>query len=208
MSLTERSYPGECVISEANGTYCRGAVTIAAGQSLEAGAVLGKTTESATATANDGNTGSGTIGDVTLGDDATTGAWTISFTSATAFTVTNPDGDTDGTGTVGTAYDGGIGFTITAGDTAYVSGDSISVAVVVGGLYAAWNPDATDGTATVAGVLWDHVTTDADATAKAAALVRGPAELVGADLNYSDDITDSEIETAQAGLETLGFVIR
>lgn len=45
-SYTERNYPFEVILSEANGSRSRGVVTIASGESLKAGAVLGKITAS------------------------------------------------------------------------------------------------------------------------------------------------------------------
>lgn len=55
------------------------------------------------------------------------GLYTVTFTSATAFTVTKPNGSTLASGTVGTAFSsGGVGFTITAGGTAAVAGDKFT----------------------------------------------------------------------------------
>ena len=42
MSLSEKNRDGEVLLSEANGALSREVVTIASGQNLEAGAVLGK----------------------------------------------------------------------------------------------------------------------------------------------------------------------
>lgn len=44
--LTEGTYAGEALISEANGDFSRDVVVIASGRSLSAGAVLGKITAS------------------------------------------------------------------------------------------------------------------------------------------------------------------
>ena len=81
--------------------------------------------------ANEGNTGTGTISAVTIGLGAQAGFYPVSFTSATAFTVTKPDTTSAGTGTVGAAFTGGgITFLITAGSHAFIAGDRFTVAVM------------------------------------------------------------------------------
>ncbi len=125
-------------------------IVLAAGSQLPRGTVLGQQTSySVTATAGT-NTGTGTIGSISAGStaqlDITIGATTYGYlltaTSATTFTVQSPEEQTPGgqtTGgstalpnaTVGTAYNsGGIAFTITAGGTAFVAGDSFTLNVV------------------------------------------------------------------------------
>ena len=44
--LTEGTYAGEAIISEANGTRSRAEITVLSGQNLTAGAVIGKVTAS------------------------------------------------------------------------------------------------------------------------------------------------------------------
>ena len=76
-----------------------------------------------------GNTGNGTMGAVTV-TSAAVGAYTVSFTSSTAFSVTGPAGAV-GTGTAGTPFStGGLSFTITAGATAFAAGDGFTITVV------------------------------------------------------------------------------
>ena len=66
--------------------------------------------------------------------------------AATAYTVGNPAGDVIGTGAPGAAFSDDIGFTITAGGTAFVAGDGFDVAVALGaGKYKPLTPGATDG---------------------------------------------------------------
>jgi len=87
---------------------------------------------------DDANTGNGSVSDVTTSStDTIDENWKIEFTDATNFTVYrdggtgNEPGQTqtwtqDGTGTIGDQYSSttrGIGFTITAGGTAFASGD-------------------------------------------------------------------------------------
>lgn len=81
------------------------------------------------------NAGNGTVGTVTAtgSSQPMIGDYTVTFTSATAFTVTNPAGETIGSGTAGTAFSAaGVGFTITSGTTAFAANDSFTVSV--GGL--------------------------------------------------------------------------
>lgn len=81
------------------------------------------------ASAAGANTGNGTLGTLTVNAaTAQNGAYTVKFTAATAFTVFDPNGRELASGATGAAYsDGGIGFTITAGGTAFVAGDSFTV---------------------------------------------------------------------------------
>ena len=80
--------------------------------------------------ANQGNTGNGTIGAVTVGAGAQAGAYAVLCTSATAFNVTAPDSTPVGSGTVGTAFaKGGLSFTIAAGTVPFTAGDGFTVTV-------------------------------------------------------------------------------
>jgi hypothetical protein len=60
------------------------------------------------------------------------GVYSVQFTGATTFNVFDPNGRELLTGKTGVAYsDGGIGFTITAGGTAFVAGDGFTVTVTM-----------------------------------------------------------------------------
>jgi hypothetical protein len=84
----------------------------------------------AVAKANNGNQGNGTISAVAVGGGVQVGTYAVAFTSATSFTVTNPDSTSAGAGTVGTQFaGGGLTFTITVGSQAYVAGDGYGIAV-------------------------------------------------------------------------------
>jgi len=79
-----------------------------------------------------GNTGTGTVsaGPTVNGAVAQNGAYTVVFTGATTFNVFDPNGRELQPGNTGAAYnDGGIGFTITAGGTAFVAGDGFTMTV-------------------------------------------------------------------------------
>jgi hypothetical protein len=78
------------------------------------------------------NTGNGTLGALSVvAGTALDGAFTVKFTAATAFSVSDPNGRQLVAGSTGAAYsDGGIAFTVTTGGTAFVAGDSFTVTVV------------------------------------------------------------------------------
>lgn len=95
-----------------------------------AGTVLGAVTtgSSAAAVALGTNVGNGTFGAITLtAVPSQVGVYVVTFTDATHFTVTAPDGST-AVGVVGSAFAGlGIGFTISAGGTPMAAGDLFDV---------------------------------------------------------------------------------
>lgn len=94
---------------------------------------------SATKAAGGGNTGNGTMGAVVITTPAPptppayiAGVYTVKFTAATAFQLIDPNGDVVGTGATGSAVNiNGIGFTITAGGTAFVAGDTFTITITV-----------------------------------------------------------------------------
>lgn len=83
------------------------------------------------ASAPGANTGNGTLGALTVAaGTAQNGAYTVKFTAATTFNVFDANGRELAPGNTGVAYsDGGVNFTITAGGTAFVAGDSFTVTV-------------------------------------------------------------------------------
>lgn len=106
-------------------------VTVKAGTSLERGDLVKLTGIFAIAAAVAGtNTGNGTVGTISVLDKAMIGSYKIVMLTATTFAVYTPLGErlADGANTV--AYAGGqIVFTVTAGVTAFVAGDSFTMAV-------------------------------------------------------------------------------
>ena len=69
-------------------------------------------------------TGNGAISNIAAGTIAIPETWTITFTSATAYTVQGSVSGLTATGVVGFAYDNGfISFMINAGTSAFVAGD-------------------------------------------------------------------------------------
>ncbi|WJN74372.1 MULTISPECIES: head decoration protein [Burkholderia cepacia complex] len=127
----ENWHNGGFLVSQANGHQSIEQGTLTGGVKVLAGTVLGTILSALTAVAAalGTNTGNGTFGTITPQAAPATmiGTYSVLLTSATAFTVTAPDGQT-ATGTVGSAFSGlGIGFTITAGGTPFAAGDSFTL---------------------------------------------------------------------------------
>lgn len=109
-------------------------VTVASGQNLPRGRVVMLTGQFAAAAGVAGtNTGNGTMGTTSALDNASIGTFTVKFTSPTVFYVINPNGVRLKDGATGTAYSDQVGFTITAGGTAFVAGDTFTIAVTLSG---------------------------------------------------------------------------
>ncbi|NID15388.1 head decoration protein [Luteibacter yeojuensis] len=131
---------------------------------LKRGTVLGQQTAvPVTAAAAPGNTGNGTIGSLGVGSAPRTGRYTATATAATTFAVVDPEGASLGNATVGTAFTStGVGFTITAGGTAFVAGDAFYIDVEDAvGVYIQSVRTASDGSQNPVAILAD----DADASA-------------------------------------------
>ena len=104
------------------------------------------------------NTGNGTLGAlVTL--SAFTGNYVLTATSATEFSVVNPEGENIGTATVGEAFASTeIGFLLTAGGTAFVAGDVFAVTVFDAvGVFKGSVATASDGSQEPSAILSEDV---------------------------------------------------
>lgn len=122
---------------------------------LARGAVLGQQTNNSIDVTAGTNTGTGTVGSTSLGTTETFGAFQLKALSATSFSVTDPEGNALPNATVGTAYaNAEINFTITAGGTAFVAGDSFVLNVLEAtGNYVLSVKTASDGSQTPVGIL-------------------------------------------------------
>lgn len=188
-------------------------ITLATGNDGEIGQVLGKVTKgTASASADAGNTGDGTIGAITVGAAAKVGDYRLTLiepaTNLGAFQVEDPDGINIGTGVVGTEFDqGGLTFTLSDGGTDFVAGDAFTITVAAGSeKYANLDFSATDGSNKVAGVLL--TATDASsADKKGVALVRhGVVKDKG--LVWPDGATTNQKNAATEELKALGILVR
>lgn len=141
------------ILSEAPGHYSRENCTVAKGSVLAAGTVIMDTTSgSATAAANAGNVGNGTIGTITVGATAQRGIYQLVITEPGTdvgeFEVRYPDGTLAGQGTVAAAFSGGgLGFTLADGATDFAVGDSFNITVA--GFNLATTVDTVLGSDTV-----------------------------------------------------------
>jgi len=209
--ITEAWHAGGFIIQEpSNGMYTRASITLKSGFGvLLAGTVLGAfLTGTAAATALGTNTGNGTFGAITVGGAAATGNYVVEFDSATQFIVSAPNGQEIGHGTTGTAFSaGGIGFTITAGGTAFAPGDSFNVAVTGTLQYAPFDPTATNGLQNAVAILWSGRRDTTSAAQVAVAVVRGPIRVNVGELVWGANVTTTPQQTAAlAALTALGIL--
>jgi head decoration protein D len=181
-------------------------VIIAQNQTILVGQVLGPLGVVADMTvvgaAGAGNVGTSTIGSISASTFAQNGVYNIVLlaTSSTGeFEVQNPSGTVDGTGKIGTAYTGGVNFTITAAGTPTI-GDSFTVTVTrpfdeSGEQYEAWGPGAADGSQAAAAIALYPAVTGSGQTQRVAALRRDAAFRLSAVNFGSSSFTGSQSTT-------------
>jgi hypothetical protein len=213
MNTTIRpKFVGDVIVYEVAQPWSREAALLKAGSAASIGSVLGKILlAGATAAAKSGNTGNGTIAlDPTapILDGAKTGIYTVRFTTATAFTVENPDGDVIGTGVAGMAFSDDVVFTVTAGTTAFIAGDGFNVTVAAAAMekYAPLAPAATDGSQHAAAICIDEkIVSTAD---QLIAIVARGAVVDPTFLVWPVGISASQQTAALATLKALGIIAR
>ncbi len=124
------------ILSEANSFRSRENIVVTqSGAAVPSGTVLTKVDTATTGTfaMDAGMTGNPTSSAIAVGGAGLPGAYRLEFTSATKFSVEDPNGKSLGTGTLGTAFNkGGLTFTLTAGGTAAVVGDTAAITVAEG----------------------------------------------------------------------------
>ncbi|MCX7178776.1 MAG: head decoration protein [Proteobacteria bacterium] len=214
-TLTEGTHAGEFLVSECDeGTISRETVTILSGSGvITAGMVLGQITKAGTAAAVAfaGNTGTGTVGAITVGAAAIPGAYKLTIiepaANAGTFTLENPNGVTVGTGTVAVAFSGGgLGFTVSDA-TDFVAGDGFTITVAAGSLkYQPYDDDNTDGSDTATCIAYSEVdATSADQTCVVIARM-AEVRLTGLQWAATNDATD--ITNGLADLATKNIIAR
>ena len=209
--LQEMRHTGGFVVWDpSDGMITREAIVLGAGAGLcTSGLVLAALfAGTATAAALGVNTGNGTFGAITVSTAARAGLYSVEFDDATHFVVSDPTGSEIGHGTVGNAFSaGGIGFTITAGATAFVAADSFAVTVVGTSTYGPYNPTATDGHQNAAAILWSGYRDATAAARKAIAVVRGPIRVNASELVWDGSVTNlAQQAAAIAQLNKLGIL--
>jgi len=130
--LSEHWYTGGFVVTEANGYRSRDAALYVNSSGsdalLDSGLVLTNISLGTPVVAPGTNAGNGTLGSLTLGGALMEGVYTITFTAATAFNVTRPDGSLLGSGASGTTFNNAeLSFKITAGTNANAAGDTYTI---------------------------------------------------------------------------------
>lgn len=213
-SYTQRvNRAGAFMVSRANGYRHVEGVTVLSGQTLLAGAVVGRVYSGGTATAaaQAGNAGNGAMGAITV-TTAPPGRYQLVVTEVGAnageFEVRAPGGAVIGQGTVGSAYSaGGLAFTLADGSNDFAPGDTINITVAGGaGKYKEYNPGNTDGSEIVAGILWDDV--DASAADAKGVVVARDAEVNQGEIAWFSGASAGQITAGIAGLRALGIICR
>ena len=152
------------VLSEAEGFRSRDNVVVTqSGAVVKSGTVLTRINVGAGSFAMDaGSTGNPTSGAIVVSNaSAMAGAYVIEFAAATKFDVEDPLGVTIGSGTTGVAFNkGGLTFTLTAGGTAAVAGDTAKLTVAAGsGKYIPYTANGAAGPAAAILYTWLPATT-------------------------------------------------
>ncbi|RAX42408.1 head decoration protein [Rhizobium tropici] len=206
----DRHTTASYIVSEANGYRSREVGVVVSGSGmLKAGTVLGQVAlGTATAAAKSGgNTGNGTISAVTLLEGAKLGVYKLRFTSATAWTLVDPDGFEIGSGANGAANANDLAFTTTAGGTAFVGGDGFDITVSPGTKkLKPLNPSAVDGSQHAVAILYEGC--DATATDVRRTYTARDSEVQADMLTWPAGITDPQKTAALASLAALGIIAR
>jgi len=220
-TLTEGRHAAEFVLSEAQGMRSRGNVTIADGEVILPGTVLGKVGEAEGAVTVGApaftGTGDGTLTKATpaYGTGVQVGTYQVVLTEIASdsgkFDVIRPDGTVDGQAVVGVAYDGQVKFTIADGSTDFGIAAKFTLAVSIAaasdeGQFKAYDQDASDGAEVAAGIALYAASPDGE-TATIAAIVRD-AEVNSNLLVWPGDIDAGEQLAAIAQLTAIGILVR
>lgn len=158
--LTSTPRLAEFVLTEASGQRSRENIVVTqTGTAIKSGTLLTQAGDAgAGAFAMDaGATGNPTSGAIVIGAAAVPGVYGIQFTAATKFDVEDPNGVKIGNGTLGTAFNkAGVGFTLTAGATPAVAGDTAKITVAEGtGKYVPYTAAGAAGPADA--VLYNYL---------------------------------------------------
>ena len=187
-------------------TITAGGTAFVAGDSFTVTATATPGNPSVTSAAGGTNTGNGTLGSLTAaGYAAKVGVYAVEFDDATHFIVSDPTGAEVGHGTTGVAFKaGGLSFTITAGGTAFVPGDSFAITVAAGsGKYKPFDPANVDGSQIPSGILF--ATKDVTSADKPCAVVVRQCEVNASELVWPTGMSAAAITAALAQLKSLGI---
>lgn len=156
-----------------------------------------------------GDTGNGTCSAILTEPGVIGGTYTFTATSATNFTGVDPQGNILPALTVGAQYNGGgLQFTVTAGGTAYVAGDTFTITTYTGNdMYYPVNASAYDGTQNAAGILIQQWYVGGTANLNVAIVSRA-AEVIADRLCWPSTITDDQQRNWTLQLQALGIIVR
>lgn len=149
------------------GVVTEGSATFAAGDGFDITVASAIGTASSAVKASGANTGGGSL---TLNvanpllPNAAPGLYQVRFTSATAYSVTGPNGVQVGTGANGTSFANQVQFLTAASGAAFVAGDGFDITVALNALaYVLSVETATDGSQVPACVTADDIDTSGGA---------------------------------------------
>lgn len=203
----------DVITHEVDPHWGREVLTLKAGSAAVIGTVLARILLAAATSAAKagGNTGNGT-----LVLDATTpilagaraGVYSVRFTSATAYTVEDPDGNVIGSGANTVAFTDDLKFVTTAGGTAFVAGDGFDITVAAAAVekVVPLNPAAVDGSQTAFVVSIGERAVDAS-DRPLLCLVRGACVDTN-NLVWPEGITDAQKAAALNTLRERGIIAR
>jgi hypothetical protein len=171
------------------------------------GVIVGKfAAGAATAVANVGNTGNGTMS----APSAQVGAYTVEFITPAKFNVYDPFGNLVGEGSTCVAFANQIGFTVTAGATAFAAGDGFTITVAVNAdaaLIVPLNFAAIDGSQNQIGVVVRQTVVPAAANVPAVVVERFAVTLNDG-LIYPVGSSAAQQTVIRAQLAALGLIVR
>ena len=222
-NFIETRHAASFILSEGPINYSRDNIVVASGAGvLLPGTVIGKVAQG-TLAAGTPAVGGSNVGNATIAKDGSTpllegaepGTYRITNTDATHFTVVDANGVTVGIGVFGTAFANEIKFTITAGATPCVAGDTFTFPVTGGvagaGKFKSVTANATDGTQTAAAILIYGV--DATSADVPVAAITRHAQVNAVLLFYADQHTPTQedpgmILQMNADLAKQGIIVR
>lgn len=170
-------------------------------------------TAGAAVSASGGTPGNGVMANLTADAGALAGDYQIVIiepaANGGAFEVIRPNGVLDGTGVIGTPYNGMINFTLPDGATDWAAADRVPVSVVYAagsGDLVRWDPTATNGAQHIIGVnVLDQEAAVGVRGDPAPYLARGPMVGRKEGLVFHDGATNDHKLAAYAALEALGI---
>lgn len=198
--------------------FCRDVVTYnGTAVTLQVGAVFGSFIASPVITpgamVGTGNATAGTAS-VAANQFLLLGTYTVSMLTATTYVVLDPQGDSIGTGATTVAFKAnGLTFTVTAGGTPAVAGDTLPIVITGTKKYKLVEATATDGTQIASAVMIADVLGLARPTLPVVntdttflCLTRGPAIVNKSQLTFGASVTGAALTTAYAQLAALGII--